>query len=178
MNQSNDLSYVNNVLSSSEQNGIPLIYAMWGVVVLCGFVLLELKPESSIAYWVVTSGIGMAVSIALGKRSEQITGQRNLELGKRYGTHFGMTGICIFIAMFSGDYTAIFLITGLGYCLAGVHLERIMWLPGIVSIVCYGAVQLKLIDSFILIGIVFSLGLFIAAWATSRANKANKAVAA
>jgi hypothetical protein len=170
MNSIKDLNYVNNLLEEAQSAGYPMIYVIWGVIVLVGFSLLSIKPEWSVTYWIVSNIVGFIASVFIGMRSDSKVGQRNRELGKRYSQHFGIMGICIFIAMFAQDYRAILLITGLSYCLAGLYLERIMLIVGVITIASYIGVATGLITSNIVLGLTISAGLFAAAWATSKKN--------
>lgn len=170
MENNKDLNYVNNLLEESQLNGYPAIYAMWGVIVLIGFIVIDIKVEWANAYWIGSSIAGFIASMVLGSRAESKSGQRDKQQGKRYSAHFGIMGICIFIAIFAKDYQAILLITGLGYCLAGLYLERIMLVVGMIAIACYIGVVSSIITSSSIVGIVFASGLFASAWATSRMN--------
>lgn len=170
MESNKDLEYVNDLLEDSQPGGYAAIYILWGVIVLIGFIIVDLKPEWANVYWATSTVIGFTLSTFLGRHADAKIGQRNSELGKRYSTHFGIMGVCIFIAMFSKDYQAILLITGLGYCLAGLYLERVMFFVGIVAIACYIGVVLGIITSNSILGVVFASGLFVAAWATSSKN--------
>jgi len=170
MRKNKDLNYVNSLLERSRAGGHPAIYVLWGLIVLIGFIVNDLKIEWANAYWISASIAGFFASMILGSRAESKTGQRDTERGKRYSAHFGIMMVCIFIAIFAKDYQAILLITGLGYCLAGLYLERIMFVVGVVAIVCYAGVVSSVISSASILGVVFASGLFTAAWATSRSN--------
>jgi len=163
MNDTKDLDYVNSLLKQAQPSGYPMIYVLWGVIVLVGFTLGSLKPQWLLEYWIVATIAGFIASIVIGKRGDSKIGQRSNEVGKRYSMHFGIMAICIFIAMFAQDYRAIILIS-----LAGLHMERIMLLVGTITIASYIGVVSGLITSNIVLGLAISAGLFSAAWATSR----------
>lgn len=173
MNRSEDLNYLNSLLQKSAQNGYPLIYVFWGLVVFTGYALADLKPTWLTPYWVCAMLIGLVVSAWLGRRQNSKSGQRDANDGNRYLLHFGIMMIGIFLAMLTRDYQSILLIVGVSYCLAGLYLERVMLLVGAITLACYLAVAKGLIPSNLVVGIAISSGFFVTAWASSRQNHNN-----
>ena len=80
-----------------------------------------------------------------------------------------MTAV-IFVAAFSGQYQSILLIIALGYCLAGIHLERPMLWVGLLTLAAYIGVVYGVINSNLILGIVISARLFVTAWNQRKAN--------
>ena len=126
MNNENDLSFLNKLLSDSESTSYPAIYVLWGIIILLGFTIAEFKPEALLAYWIPASIIGFVLSAWLGYRKSTKIGQRDRDIGNQYMMHFAIMTVCIFIAIFTQAHEAILMIIGLAYLLAGIHLERAM----------------------------------------------------
>lgn len=172
MNQNNDnLEYVKQILQASRgPNSVPSIYAFWGCVVFIGFAVLEFIPASASTYWLIAAPLGMVISAWLGIRSEKKLGQMSGEDGSHHLYHFGLMVGFIFLALFTQQYHSILLLIGLGYCLAGLYIDRIMLVVGAMSALIYVAIFLGLIKSNLLVGAVFALGFFASAWAAAKLN--------
>lgn len=170
--QQQDLNYVRQVLGASEQgNSYPAIYALWGCIVLLGHVLMEFNIHSGSLYWFIAGPIGMVISAWLGIRADHKKGQHDSETGDKYMIHFAIMLGAIFIAMFTKQYESILLLISLGYALAGLHLERLMYAVGALTALLYIAVCFGLITSHLIVGIVLAIGFFALSWSAAKMNK-------
>ncbi|MCL0073414.1 hypothetical protein M1O50_00760 [Dehalococcoidia bacterium] len=133
-----DLGYVREVVRTSEQDPLlSVLYFLWAGICLVGFSLIDFAPRHVGLYWSIAAPLGFLTSCFLGWRHSQRQGQMP-RAGMRYGLHiFGMMAV-IFLATILGVTGAvcwnelvklILLIIGLGYFLAGVHLDRpLLWI--------------------------------------------------
>lgn len=168
-----DFQYVKRVIVDADTpNSHPYIYLLWGVIVLAGYTLAEFNTSLLNEYWLIATPIGIAGSYWLGARQGKQSGQISSKLGSLYLQHFGLLTLAIFLAAVSGQYQSILLIIGIGYCLAGIHLERTMLWIGLLTLLAYVGVISGLIGSNLILGVVISAGLFFTAW-TQRGSKAG-----
>lgn len=133
-----DLSYVASVVRQQDRDdGLPVIYFLWAVLVPIGFALPDFAPRWAGWYWLIVGPIGGLLSWWIGTRHSERTGINDIELGRRWGYHWLVAGaafILIMLPIFTGKTAApsaaanILLVVGLAYALAGVHLERpLLW---------------------------------------------------
>ncbi len=166
-----NLAYIKKVLEDSASfNGYPAIYALWGCIVFIGYAIAEFQFSWSTMYWLVSAPVGMVISAWIGMRSDKKLGQQGSKAGDKYLYHFGLMVAFIFIAVFTQEYRSILLVIGLGYCLAGLHLERLMLVVGILSVLLYLAIHMGWVNSNLLVGAVFAIGFFAAAWGSAKLN--------
>lgn len=166
-----DFNYVKQALLKADtRHSYPLIYVLWGMIVLAGFSIAEFNLQYINQYWLVVTPIGIVISAWLGYRQDKQLGQQNARAGNLYLRHFIALTAVIFVAMFTGQYQSILLIIGLGYLLAGIHLDKPMLWIGCLTIITHLAVQLGQIQSNLVIGVVLAAGLFVAAWSSAKAN--------
>ncbi|MGK0375040.1 MAG: hypothetical protein ACJA2E_001516 [Arenicella sp.] len=173
-NDNENLIYVKQILQAAEgPNNYPSIYFLWGCIVFVGYVIAEYRIDLTATYWLISAPVGMLVSAWLGRRQGNSEGQQDSRVGRQYMQHFGLMVVFIFAAMFSGEYQSILLIIGLGYCLAGLYLDRLMFVVGSLSLIAFVAVELGLIQSNLFLGGIIASGFFITAWCAARLNNGD-----
>ncbi len=178
-----NLDYVADVVQRENlASGTPSIYFLWAVIVLVGFALPDFAPKLAGLYWFICGTAGGFVSWFLAAHDAKAKGVHNKRLGRRYGFHWLVTGIGFILAalpMITGvidpaNGASLFLLVGgIGYCLAGIHLERGILPGGILMLVAY--VLLLLVHPpyiWTLSGIAVAIAL---AWAGVNALRAAKA---
>jgi len=167
-----DLSYIKAVLKQAEQgNRYPLIFVMWGIIVFFGFVVAEFSPALLQTFWVIATPLGMVVSIFLAIRKDRATGQTDKRTGTLYAKHFGVMAVFIFTAMFTSDGLSILLILGLTYSLAGIYLDRNLLFIGVLSWLVYLGVYFAVLQSNLVVGLVFAAGFFMVAFAMAKSDR-------
>ena len=143
-----DLDYISNTLrEDATAGGIPALYFIWGGLIAVGFSLPDLAPRVTGIYWLV-AGIGGGLSSWwLGERESRRQGVKNARVAKRYGLHWGLMGVAFllcFLPLLLGRVSPemgganFLLVTGIGYGLAGVHLERPLLWCGLLMLAAYG----------------------------------------
>ena len=176
-NDTKNLEYVKQILEASQSsNGYPAIYLLWGCIVFIGYAVTEYYLAWTSTYWLIAAPIGMVLSAWLGIRGSVQRGQQDNQTGDKYMLHFGLMLAFIFVAIFTQEYRSILLLIGLGYCLAGLYLEKLMLGVGILSVAVYMAIHVGLVTSNLLVGTVFALGFFACAWGAAKLNADAKAL--
>ena len=177
-----DLDYVASAVRRQDRpSGIPLLYFMWAGLVLVGFSLPDFAPRYAGMYWFFAGIGGGLFSWWMGARDERKYGINNTELGKRYGYHWVTVGAAFLLVGLSmatgrvpvGDAAATYLLVGgLGYTLAGVHLDRpILW-SGLLMFAAYIVLTIfQLPYTWTITGIVIALSLIWAGLTTQRQRR-------
>lgn len=166
-----NLAYVKQVLNASNSpNNYPAIYYLWGVLVFVGFGIAEFKVAWTSSYWLIAAPIGMVISAWLGIKQDQQRGQQDRQSGGDYMTHFSALLAVIFLAIFTQQYQSILLLISLGYLLAGIHLDRLMLVVGVLAALIYLAIEAGLIHSNLVVGAVFAIGFFATGWGAAKLN--------
>ena len=174
-NDNANLIYVKQILQAAEgPNNYPSIYFLWGCIVFVGYAIAEYRLDLTGTYWLLAAPLGMLVSGWLGWRQSNSEGQHDSRTGRQSMQHFGLMVIFIFAAMFSGEYKSILLLIGLGYCLAGLYLDRLMLAIGVLALIIFIAIELGFIRSNLLLGGIFSAGFFVTAWFAARLNNRDQ----
>lgn len=174
-NNDANLMYVKQILQAAEgPNNYPSIYFLWGCIVFAGYAIAEYRIDLISAYWLLAAPLGMLASAWLGRRHDHSSGQQDSRVGSQYMQHFSLIMVFIFTAMFSGEYKSILLLIGLGYCLAGLHIDRLMFAIGTLALMTFIAIQLGLIPSNLFLGGIFAAGFFATAWCAARLNNRAK----
>lgn len=147
-----DLDYVASaVRREARDDGIPVIYYMWAVLVGIGFALPDFAPRWAGLYWIVAGPGGGLLSWWIGARQGAKEGVHDAALGRRYAYHWILAGIAFFLVLvpvISGKVdiaaaaTNTLLVGGLAYALAGVHLEKPLLWSGLVMFAGYVALSL------------------------------------
>ncbi len=181
-----DLDYVASAVRRQDRpSGIPLLYFLWAGLVLVGFSLPDFAPRYAGMYWLFAGIGGGLFSWWMGAHDERKHGINNTELGKRYGYHWVTVGAAFLLVGLSmatgrvpvGDAAANYLLVGgLGYTLAGVHLDRpILW-SGVLMFAAYIVLTIfQLPYTWTITGIVIALSL---TWAGLTTQRQRRQVAA
>lgn len=143
-----DLDYISSALrEDATAGGIPALYFLWGTLIAIGFSLPDFAPQLVGLYWLVAGFGGGLFSWWLGARQSRRHGVNNPKLARRYGLHWSLMGaafLLCFIPLLLGRVSPemgganFLLVTGIGYGLAGVHLERPLLWCGILMLAAYG----------------------------------------
>jgi hypothetical protein len=166
-----DLEYLGALLRRSERGGSPfIIYALWAVLVLVGFSMVDFAPQRVGLFWMIAGPLGGVASAILGHRYGLRIGQVNREEGIRHLWHwFGMM-LAILLAVPLGVTGAIawpvlsrvfLLIISLAYFLAGVHQERPLKWVGLLMMAGYVALFFIPAYGWTLVGILVSMSLIV-----------------
>ena len=175
-----DLDYIAGAVRRRDRPlGVPAIYFLWAAIIAVGFALPDFAPRGTNLFWLVAGVGGGLLSWWLGARAEQHSGINYLELGLRYGLHWGVGGVAFLLTalpMFMGRVSpqqggAGFLFTtGLLYALAGVHLERPLLWSGLLMLAAYGVMTVFVPPyAWTITGVVIALSLVWAGLAAQRA---------
>lgn len=174
----NDLDYVANAVRHSDRpSGIPSIYFLWAAIVAVGFALPDFAPQWAGPYWLLCGIGGGLLSWWLAARFERRSGQRDPELGRRFGLHWMIGGvgflICWLPVFGGGDMASVagnfLLVAGLVYALAGVHLERPLLWSGVMMLAAFVVLSLfELPYTWTFTGVVIGLSLL---WAGLSSRK-------
>ena len=133
-----DLDYVASAVRREDlDDGIPVIYYLWAVLVAIGWALPDFAPRWTGWYWIIAGPAGGLLSWWIGSRQGASVGINDTALGRRYAYHWSLTLfalLLVFLPAISGKISAetsainVLLVIGLAYTLAGVHLERpLLW---------------------------------------------------
>jgi hypothetical protein len=146
-----DLDYVAGALRRRDGDpGVPAIYFLWAAIVLVGFALPDLAPRLAGPFWLAAGVGGGLLSMWLGGRDARINGMVDAQAGRRYGYHWLVVGIGFLLSALpmllgradpQAASTTFLLVAGLGYALAGVHLNRPLLWSGLVMLAAYGLLQ-------------------------------------
>ena len=149
-----DLDYVANAVRREERDdGVPIIYYMWAVLVAVGWALPDFAARWTGLYWIIVGPAGGVLSWWIGARRSARVGINDTALGRRYAYHWLLVLLAFFLVFLpavTGKVGAeaaainVLLVTGLAYTLAGVHLERPLLWSGL--LVFAGYVAMSLLD--------------------------------
>src|SRR5262245_3911004 len=166
-----DLEYLGALLRKSERGSSPfIIYALWAVLVLVGFSMVDFAPHRVGLFWLIAGPLGGVASAILGHRYGLRIGQLNRDEGTRHGWHWFGIMLTILLAVPLGVSGAVawpvlsrifLLIIGLAYFLAGVHLERPLKWVGLLMMACYVGLFFIPAYGWTLVGILVSLSLIV-----------------
>jgi hypothetical protein len=166
-----DLEYLGALLRKSERGGSPfMIYALWAVLVLVGFSMVDFAPHRVGLFWFVAGPLGGVASAILGHRYALSIGQLNREEGLRHAWHWFGIMLAILLAVPLGVSGAVawpvlsrvfLLIVALAYFLAGVHLERPLKWVGLLMMAGYVSLFFIPAYGWTLVGILVSLSLIV-----------------
>jgi len=172
-NADSNIEYVANVLRKADKpfSASPLIYCLWGCIVLIGSGIAEFWVTYTTTYWLIVAPIGFLLSGWIGARASKALGQNDKELGIQSFNHFLIMLVFVFTAIFTKQYSIIFLLVGLTYCLAGIYSDKIMlWIGGLYWLI-YLSIYLGFLTSSLVVGIALALAFFISAWASIINNR-------
>jgi hypothetical protein len=128
-----DLDYVAGAVRRDDVTSVPIILVLWGVLIPVGFALADFAPRWCGLYWLVASIAGGCATALISKRTMRLRGQVDRELGRRHGLHWLVMGAAfvLFGASLATGHMDVrstvpiwLLLSGMGYTLAGLHLDR------------------------------------------------------
>lgn len=164
-----DLDYVASAVRRSEpRGGPPVIYFMWAAIIAVGWALPDFAPRFAAPYWMAFGIGGGLVSWWIASRAERRHGTRDIELGRRWGWHWLVTGaafaVCWLPVLRGAPIEAVvgnfLLVGGLSYALAGVHLERPVLWSGLLMLVGYVVLSLLALPyTWTVTGLIVALAL-------------------
>lgn len=177
-----DLGYVRDVVSRSERDHTPrAIWYLWAAIGAVGFGLIDFRPPWVPVFWAIAGPAGFVLSIWLGWRHGQTTGQESRREGHAHMLHWGGMGGAIILLVFfaarghlAGEEIAqtILLVVALAYFLAGVHLARPLVWVGLALAASFLAVEF--IEGYVwtAVGLVMALALVVTAHMTGKVRGA------
>jgi len=141
-----DLAFVRDAVErrkTSHHAPTPLAI-LWAVIVLAGCVINDFAAQYAWMYWSLMPTIGFALSKMIGVKDLLKTGDFDPKMGIRSAMHWGslfLVGAPLWVMGFSGKIDGntmgqlLFLVSGVYWFLAGVHLNRRFMWPGLAMIV-------------------------------------------
>lgn len=149
-----DIHYVRSVVERAETKRFPRsVYALWAVIVLAGFSLVDFAPRAVGIYWMLAGPAGGILSGMLGHRAGVRLGQMNRDEGVRHALHWGGMLVLVALAVVLAVYgyveggvlgQVILLIVAMGWWTAGVRFDRRFLLLGGVMMAGFLATVLDL----------------------------------
>lgn len=167
-----DLEYVRKSIERGRSGTPAAIYALWGVICLIGFSMVDFARESVGLYWLIAAPAGMIASAILGYRSGVERGERDAAAGRKHLLHWSSLLVAVALTLpmvFAGEIAwpalaKLFLIfIALVYFLAGIHLDRRMLVVGLLILAGYVALLFSPPYGWTWTGAVVALGLFVCA---------------
>ena len=164
-----DLHFVRNAIDRSESHkAAPGIHILWGVIVLIGFSLIDVRPNYVGTFWFVMTPLGMAASMMMGYRHAQRSGQLSRQVGTQYALHWAGVGTTILLASLMipagmltgpGMGSVALLISAFGYYLAGIRFDRrLIWIAGLMTFGYVGVLFVSAV-TWTIVGILGAIGL-------------------
>lgn len=167
-----DLDYVASAVRRNDRDaGIPAIYFLWALIVAIGFALPDFAPALAAPFWIVCGIGGGLASWRLGERDSRRRGTLDRAEGLRHGWHWTVCGLAFLVcwtpvlrgAPLDTTVGNLLLVAGLGYALAGVHLERPLLWSGLIMLAAYALLStVALPYTWTLTGLAVALALAIA----------------
>lgn len=176
-----DLEYVSRTLRRNDRNSSRAeIFVFWAFAILIGFALPDFAPQYAGWFWFIVGPVGGAATAWYASWREKRDGVINEEEGKRWGLHMligGVGYVAATIAMIMHqDQMSVMalnylLVTGLVYALAGVHLDRGMFWPGLLALAGYAVLNVwPIAYVWTATGALMCLAMLMAAYLTKRAR--------
>ncbi len=170
-----DLSFVRRAVDRPAPAGPATIYWLWAAICLVGIALPDHSPRHVPLFWSIAGPTGWLVSLVLGYRHSRRVGQLDGREGLRHFAHWGIllgaVGIVLLLAHRglvapAGVGPVSLLLVGVTYLLAGLHLDRLLLLPG--ALMVAGVFVLLSRDSWTLVAGLVAFGLACAGVVASR----------
>lgn len=166
-----DLHHVRASVHRSVPGAPAGVYFLWGALVLCGFVLADIRPALVPLFWMIAAPAGAVFSGYLGWRLQKSVGHLDAGLGARYALHWGALLAVIFLGAFmirreliSGEAfgAVVLLLLAQGYFLAGVHLDRPLRWIGLLMALGYVVVLTVATYEWTIVGVMLAAALVFA----------------
>lgn len=180
-----DLDYVANAVRRSDRSaGIPAIYFMWAAIVAVGFFLPDFAPTAALPFWIVCGIGGGLASWWLAERDSRRRGAMDRAEGLRHGWHWTICGLAFLVcwlpvlrgAPLEAAVGNFLLVAGLGYALAGVHLERPLLWSGLIMLAAYAVLNIVALPyTWTATGLMVALALVVGGAGATRARAADRA---
>ena len=144
-------------------------YFLWSALVLCGFVLMDVRPVWVGPYWTILGPAGGALTGYLAWRERQRRGEVNRAMGMRHALHWSAMGCVIFLLVFmvGRGITAealgpiVLLVIALSYFQAGIHTDPPLRWMGLLTIAGYIVVLTVHTYAWSMVGVALAAGLMI-----------------
>ena len=95
-----DLDYIASAVRREDRDdGIPVIYYMWSVLVAIGWALPDFAPQWTGLYWIIVGPAGGLLSWWIGARQAANAGINDTALGRRYAYHW-LLALLAFLLVF------------------------------------------------------------------------------
>ncbi len=158
------------------------IAVLWAVILATGHALSDFYPHFSPLFWCTATPVGYLLSFRIAAREARTKGVANRGLRARFGLHWGSLFVVIFFVIFialshrlehSVMSQFITLTAGVTCFLAGLHLDRRLLVPGIVTILGAPAVDFLAPYPWTIVGLAIAASLVVSAiWMKPRDDNA------
>lgn len=175
-----DLTFVRQVVDRPAPPAPVSIYWLWAAICLVGMSLPDYAPTRVPLFWMIVGPAGWIASMILGYRHAKRIGQIDTRDGVRHLAHWGIMLVVVGLSILlvrqgyltpRGAGPAVLLIVSLTYLLAGLHLDRLMLLPGALMLAGFGVLLFR--ESWTLVGVLVALGLACSGIAAGRAREGS-----
>jgi hypothetical protein len=177
-----DLEFVSATVKASDKTSVPSIYALWAVITLIGYSMIDWAPHWGGLFWTFAGPLGGAASMYLGFRHSKRTGQASTEDGMKNAIHWTAMLVAIFSTSFLAKYgyvspkgqaLVILLLTAFAYISAGNYLDKNLRWIGVVIGLCFFPIAMYGQYVWTAHAIVFSGALAFTALVESRNARKN-----
>lgn len=173
-----DLGFVRQTVTRGGAPHSPAtIYFLWALIVLAGFVLVDVKNDLVGRYWMIAGPAGGLISAYLGWRDQRNFGAMDLAVGLRYVQHWGAMMAVIFLAtlmpgrgliVWDAFGPLVLLILAMSYFHAGLYLDPpLRW---VALLLVGGYVMVLSVDAYAwtIVGVLVSAALLAVGFTESR----------
>jgi hypothetical protein len=176
-----DLRFVRASVDGAAPGTPPAVYFLWSILVLYGFVLLDLWPERVPLYWTIAAPAGGLVSAYLGWRHQRSGGHLDASRGIRYALHWGalLAAIVLGSVMVRQRLVSVdafgpiaLLLVAQAYFYAGLHLDKPMRWVGLLMAAAYLLVLSMASYAWTLTGVLIAAALVASGLLESRGRAA------
>jgi hypothetical protein len=176
-----DLGFVRQTVTHAGPRAPVSLYFLWSAIMLCGFILGDLRPTLMAAYWMVAGPLGGIASGYLGWRDQRQHGHLDREVGIRWAWHWTafMAAIVLLVPLGVGGRIpwdafgpVVLVMIALTYFQAGVHLNPPMRWIGILAAIGYLVVLTMTTHAWTIAGVMLAAGSALAGIQESRARAA------
>ena len=144
------------------------IAVLWAVIIATGHSLNDFYPYLSPLYWWIATPAGYLLSFWIAAREARAKGIANRSIRVRFGLHWGslfvVIAFVVFIALEHGLEHSVMsqfitMAAGITCFLAGLHLDRRLLVPGVVTIVGATFVDLLTPYPWTMVGLAIAVSL-------------------